>query len=381
MYALLLGLLTLSVRADEIAPGKIIDKVVCQQNPSESYALYLPSNYSQQRAWSVIFAFDPGARGRVPVERFEAAAEKFGYIVAASNNSRNGSWEASISAMQAMSSDVFARFATDEKRIYTAGMSGGARVAFQFALGVAGRVAGVFASSAGYPDSKPRKSVPFAVFGTAGTEDFNYLEMKQLEKPLTTPHRVVIFEGGHVWLSSELAIEGVEWMEIQAMKSGIAKRNDGLINESWERRVAAMEALGDDASKMLQMDSIVADFKGLKDVSALASRAAELRKQKNVKKALQKQNEEETREEQTRTELYGYEQRVSDPAQRADNLIAFRDKMKMWAAKANAEQDSSERRLARRVVRGVVASGAGQNRGPEVRKILDELGLLRRPRA
>ena len=44
--------------------------------------------------------------------------------------------------------------------------------------------------------------------------------MRLLDRALTSPHRLAIFDGGHVWLSSELAIEAVEWMELQAMKSG-----------------------------------------------------------------------------------------------------------------------------------------------------------------
>src|SRR5262245_44345184 len=181
-------------------PGKIADDVKCVAEPSQSYALYVPSNYSPDRAWPVILAFDPGARGRIPVERYQAAAELYGYIVAGSNRSRNGSWSASEAAIRAMSQDVGARFSVNEKRVYTAGMSGGARVAMTVALGT-NRIAGVIASSAGFPDSRPRKSVPFAIFGTAGTEDFNYLEMRQLDRALTSPHRVVIFEGGHTFLS------------------------------------------------------------------------------------------------------------------------------------------------------------------------------------
>ena len=112
--------------------------------------------------------FRSGVYGKNPVERFRDAAEKYGYIVAGSNNSRNSSWQASSAAIRAMPSDVGARLSIDEKRVYTAGLSGGARVAMEVALGT-GRIAGVIASSAGYPDAVPRKTVPFAVFGTAGT--------------------------------------------------------------------------------------------------------------------------------------------------------------------------------------------------------------------
>ncbi len=74
----------------ELPRGQIIDSVRCLTAPAQQYALYIPSNYSAVRQWSAIFAFDPGARGRVGVERFQAAAEKYGYIVAGSLNSRNG---------------------------------------------------------------------------------------------------------------------------------------------------------------------------------------------------------------------------------------------------------------------------------------------------
>ena len=77
--------------SQEITKGQVIDKVTCAGNPTNSYALYLPSNYEPTRKWPILYAFDPGARGRVPVERFKEAAERFGWIVAGSNNSRNAS--------------------------------------------------------------------------------------------------------------------------------------------------------------------------------------------------------------------------------------------------------------------------------------------------
>ena len=70
--------------------GVPLERVVCADDPSQTYALYLPSAYSPERQWSVIFAFHPAARGPLMVEKFRAAAEQYGYIVAASNNSRNG---------------------------------------------------------------------------------------------------------------------------------------------------------------------------------------------------------------------------------------------------------------------------------------------------
>src|SRR5262249_46308143 len=151
--------------------------VTCAGDPTQTYALYLPSGYSTDRTWSVLMAFHPAARGRAMVEKYQAAAEQYGYIVAGSNTSRNGPMTGSDTAVRAMSGDLGRRFAIDADRVYLTGMSGGARVALQVAL-LNKNIAGVIASSAGYPDVKPRASVAFPIFATAGTDDFNFLEMR-----------------------------------------------------------------------------------------------------------------------------------------------------------------------------------------------------------
>src|SRR5262245_19296670 len=214
MLALSVGTTTAAPRA--IQPGTVMDPVQCANDPSQSYALFLPSSYSPDRKWPVLFAFHPAARGRLMVEKYQAAAEQYGVIVAASNNSRNGPHAASAAAAQAMSVDVSRRFPIDPQRVYLTGMSGGARVALTLAL-AGNNIAGVIASSAGYPDSQPRATVPFALFSTAGTEDFNYLEMRLLDRKLVSPHFLAVFQGGHTLPPNDVALEAVEWMELQAM--------------------------------------------------------------------------------------------------------------------------------------------------------------------
>ena len=118
-----------------------------------------------------------------------------------------------------MWTDVGKRFSINPKRIYTAGFSGGARIAMKVAFD-SDQIAGVIASSAGFPPGHRRSDLKFVVFGTAGTEDFNYLEMRQFDKELSSPHRVVIFDGGHQWLPSSLAVEALEWLEFQAAHPG-----------------------------------------------------------------------------------------------------------------------------------------------------------------
>ena len=61
---LLPGFVALALTAAELPRGTILDDVKCMADASQSYALYIPSNYSPDRAWSLILAFDPRARGR-----------------------------------------------------------------------------------------------------------------------------------------------------------------------------------------------------------------------------------------------------------------------------------------------------------------------------
>jgi hypothetical protein len=101
--------------------GQLVEKVTCTRDPSQSYALYLPRNYDKSRKWPVLYAFDPGARGRVPVERFKEAAEQFGWIIVGSNNSRNASIQSSIDSWNAIVRDTTDKFSIDDGRAYAVG--------------------------------------------------------------------------------------------------------------------------------------------------------------------------------------------------------------------------------------------------------------------
>jgi poly(3-hydroxybutyrate) depolymerase len=165
---------------DEWPRGEIVESVACKSDPQQSYALYLPSHYTPDKKWPMLYAFDPGARGKLPVSLFKDAAEKFGFVVVGSNNSKNGIQVAAV--VQTLWADTHARLSIAEKRIYTTGFSGGSRVAFATALAYQGAVAGVIACSASFPgNASPAPGLAFVVFATTGTEDFNFPEMKNQE--------------------------------------------------------------------------------------------------------------------------------------------------------------------------------------------------------
>jgi pimeloyl-ACP methyl ester carboxylesterase len=357
--------------AQVLERGTIIDRVQCAGDAEQTYALYLPSTYSPDRKWSLVLAFHPAARGRLMVEKLQAAAEQYGYIVAASNNSRNGPHAVSQAAARAMSTDVGQRFSIDPQRVYLAGMSGGARVATGIAL-ANNNIAGVIASSAGYPDSQPRASVPFAIFGTAGTEDFNYIEMRLLDRKLSSPHFLAVFPGGHTLPPDDVAFDALEWMELQAMQSRRRGRDDMLVGRMVEKRRARIAAGTGPAATVYLLTALVADFKGLADVSAEAARLDQMSRQADVKKALKREHDSDTAEGRMLEEIFTLETRLGTDDGREIALMMLRERLSKLARKAKADADTPERSQARRVLRSVTAGASGRVQDREYLTLLEQ---------
>jgi hypothetical protein len=360
------------VSAQDLPRGVVIESVRCAGDPSQTYALYLPTTYNAAQPAALLMGFHAGGRGPAIVQTYQAAAEQYGYIVAASNNSRNGPWAVSAAAVKAMSADVAERFAIDARRVYLTGLSGGARVALQVALG-SSSIAGVIASSAGFPDSQPRQSVSFPLFATTGTADFNYVEMHQLDRKLTSPHRLAVFDGGHTLPPPEVALEAIEWMELRAMTSGSRPRDAALVDRLLEKRERHIAAAQTPVEVVHLLEGLVADFSGLHDVAAQSARLAEFGRQPDIKKALARERSDEDAEARMLSEIFELEAGLRNVEQRLTAMGRLRERLSRLAKTAAAEQDSPQRNQARRVLRAITAGAAERVADPEYRNLLADL--------
>jgi len=295
-YVLLLFAVQAPARAQteqlQIIVGAINPKVVCRSNPAESYALYLPAQFSTNREWPIIYVFDPLARGEAAAEVVRPAAQKLGYIVAASNNSKNGPDGGSREAAIAMWDDTQLRLPVDPRRRYVAGMSGGSRVATSVALSCGDCVAGVIANAAGFPpDAAPPHPMKFAYFAAVGDADFNYPEFVRLRRKLDRAgarYRIRVFEGPHGWAPTEVWMEALNWMDIQAMASGTLPRATARIAASLQETFAgarAFESANEPLAAFREYEAAVRDFSGLADVGAAKAKLAELEKSNELKAA------------------------------------------------------------------------------------------------
>ncbi len=235
----------------ELDRGRVIEKVACAADPARSYALYLPSSFDAARSWPVLVLFDAGARGPLAVEAFREAAEVYGWMLAASNDSRNGPMEDSVRAARATWADVSGRLPVDGRRIYAAGFSGGSRVASLFPRMIGRTIAGIVGCGAGLSTGLAPTEVGAAAYlGLAGFSDFNYPEMKALDlslDPAGVAHRVFFFEGVHEWPDAAVCARALGWMEVAAMKAGARPKDETIARAVVGREIEdadAFEAAG-----------------------------------------------------------------------------------------------------------------------------------------
>ena len=203
------------------ATGNIIDTVLCTHTPGQSYALYLPKEYTPARTWPILYIFEPAARSHLALSVFQTAAEQMNWILACSNNSHNGPWEDILAAADAVLLDTQEKLSIDYEQLYTAGFSGGSRAAMSVAV-ITGRVVGVIGCGAVFPSVEEYMPGPekasFRYVGMVGLKDMNYQEHLGARERLTEfgiDNHLILFEAGHEWPPSGKAVEAVQWLVLK----------------------------------------------------------------------------------------------------------------------------------------------------------------------
>lgn len=224
---------------NEIEKGIILDSIHVNNKPGESFALYLPTTHDSALASPVVFIFEPMARGRVGIEPFLKASEEYGYILICSNNSKNGPYETNYAIANNLFPEVLSMFTIDPKRIYTAGFSGGARLAASIAI-QSEKIAGVISCGAAF-NLKSRGLPSTQTFSYAcimGDEDMNYNELQFTNSYLKkTPLSFELFSFGinHKWPDQDQILQAFDWMQLEAYKNILIKKDTSEINRIYTK--------------------------------------------------------------------------------------------------------------------------------------------------
>src|SRR5207248_2513827 len=169
------------------------------------------------------------------------------------------------------------------------GFSGTVRAAVLLALAAPGTISGIIGAGAGFPpDNEPASTMRFAFFGTAGTRDFNYVEMQELEKKLAAAgiaHRIEEFDGTHEWMPPALGREALAWLAVREMQNGRRPRDATLIAKLWQEDLARADAMPI-LPRWRLLQQLARDYEGLCDTSALATRMVDAKEYREAQKKL-----------------------------------------------------------------------------------------------
>ncbi len=217
---------------DTIEAGKVIAKVFCSADTSQSYAVYLPVK-GKTTSLPVIYFFDPHGDGSFPLGKYKSLADKYDFILIGSNNSRNGNdWPSTENVWNTLFNDTQKRLKINADRIYTCGFSGGAKVAGYIGLGH-NEVKGVIANGAGLPDATPAGNYHFSFTAITGEGDMNMTDLVAMSADLDkteTRHRIIFFNGKHEWAplnTMDIAFSG---LQLDAIRQKLIQADDVFID-------------------------------------------------------------------------------------------------------------------------------------------------------
>lgn len=254
---LLWGVLVLAgepfVATAQFQAGRVIDSIRCKADASQSYAVYVPVR-GDKEALPAVYFFDSHGVGSLPLRKYRALADAFGFILIGSNNSKNGNdWNTTETIWRRLSEDTRQRLKINEARLYTVGFSGGAKVASFVAIQHPG-IKGVAANGAGLPDGVSAGDFAFSFTAIAGEGDMNMTDLVALDGDLDrtrTRHRILYFDGKHEWApESTMRIAFTGW-QLDAMEAKLIPRNENFIN-SWVAKSKEQEETYERANRLIK---------------------------------------------------------------------------------------------------------------------------------
>lgn len=258
-----------------LVKGKVIDSVLCIGNNIQSYAMYLPSNYTTEKKYPCMYFFDSHGNGAYPLKLYKNFAEQYGIVFIGSNNSKNGlQWQETSQIINSILQDTRTRINLDPNLIFAAGFSGGAKVASSMALTFGG-VAGVVCCAACLPNVTDQNGQnKFDYFGIVGYYDFNFTDFEIMDERLEQNgfNKLLLkFDGKHEWAKPDEFKTALLWMQVNAIKRNLKSKNDSLINElkaEFDKHISKLEETKDWVDEMNLLTGAIKALDGLIDVSS-----------------------------------------------------------------------------------------------------------------
>ncbi|TVZ25643.1 hypothetical protein JM83_0569 [Gillisia sp. Hel_I_86] len=247
LLALFFPLQLLFAQELSLRKGAAIDSLPINDSISESFAMYLPSNYSSDKKWPIVFVFDPEGRGISSARLFSQAANEQGYLIVASNNiSRNDSLATNLETAVRLLEKVLLNFPIDEKRVYAAGLRQGAHVASTLPA-VYPKIKGIVVVEDIWmnKDFLVQNTNKYSIIGFASYKSDSYNNFNEsfnLFKILDYKKFIYNYEDEGMWPSAKLISHGLGTFTLEAMLDGSQPKDAEMVNNLYESELATAES-------------------------------------------------------------------------------------------------------------------------------------------
>lgn len=282
---LILGWLAGEAPAQDIGlkRGMVMDTLPVQDSIANRLKLYLPADFEPSRNWPLLFICDLEGHAVRAMRYLSGAADRHGYILAASGATRDSSsLTEKVLLINGSLEKLREMLPIDQDRIYTAGYDRGGQLA-TLIPSLLRPVRGVLSVSSILPNLElinPRQ--PFDYVGIMGKGDYQYLNLIEDEQVLDQrkiPNHLVYHPGDHQWPDATYADYGLEALSLMAMK-GEQERDSARIQSGYNRFQTYILELEEKGEFLLAMDQVeegLVLFDDLVDTDWLKNRRKSIR--------------------------------------------------------------------------------------------------------
>jgi predicted esterase len=222
---------------------KYYQRMSCDADTGQQYALILPTAYKAETSYPVIIFLDPEAKGDFAVVKYRLLAQQYGIILAGSFGSRNFDGTSSEKAFVSIYNDLVKKYTVDPQHVWLAGFSGGSRAAAAIAISYP-EITGVIGCGAGFADMEDESMKKLKAYvALTGDRDMNFgelLENSEWLDGLGVNNLLLLFEGGHEWppvAQMELAVtwltQSAKRMDPAVSTKIHARADSGILYMSW----------------------------------------------------------------------------------------------------------------------------------------------------
>lgn len=242
--------LSLQVSAQEfiVKKGAVVDSLKVSDTLPDTYALYLPTAYQNERPWPVLFVFDPEGRGKAAAQFFRTTAEEQGYIIVASNNmSRQKDFEQNVLTGARLMQYIAGILPVDTNQVATVGSMTGARVASSIPL-IFKNILGAVAVGDHWVNFEllDKKNKNFLFVGIVGDEQFSTLGMNNTASALSHlryPSQVYTYNGNEEWPEPGIIYSAVGSLTLEAMRKKYRPVDVELVGQLYKQDLARVNKL------------------------------------------------------------------------------------------------------------------------------------------